>query len=177
MHHILNQPNIIIKQLTKGNGIQKMKWTFFYVLIILFISSSCSAQSNHGYSDQACDISFSSLEGLPEMVLVGTDVVELSSFKSAKVHKLEKKYSAEFGGATLTLKISQNKKNKGITRIFKEPGMKEQTTEYSNCCTKERFISADNLKGIIVSDGLLLLEEKPEIDGIPNDLWVYYKPN
>lgn len=154
-----------------------MKWTIFYVLIFLFISSSCSAQSNHEYSDQACDISFSSLEGLPEMVLVGTDVVELSSFNSAKVHKLKKKYSTEFGGATLTLSISQNKNDRRITRTFKEPGMKEQATEYSSYCTKERFISADNLKGIIVSDGILLLEEKPEIDGVPNDLWVYYKPN
>lgn len=152
-----------------------MKWTLFCVLTILFISSSCSAQSDHVYSEHACSISFSSLEGLPELVLVGTDVVKLSSFRNAKVHKMKKEYIAEFGGATSTLKISQKKNEKKITRFFKEPSMKEEITIYSDYCTKERFISAENLKAIIVSDGLLLLEEKSEVDGIPSDLWVYYK--
>lgn len=155
----------------------KMKRIFFCVLTILFISTSCSAQSDHVYSEQACNTSFSSLDGLPELVLVGTDVVKLSSFSKAKVNKMKKEYSAEFGGANLTLRISQNKNDKRITRIYKEPGMKEEITIYSPYCAKERFISAENLKAIMVSDGLLLLEEKSEIDGIPSDLWVYYKPN
>lgn len=154
-----------------------MKWIFFCLLTILFISSSCSAQSDSAHSEQACNISFSSLEGLPELVLVGTDVVKLSSFSDAKVHKIKKEYFAEFGGATLTLRFSQNRNDKKITRLFKEPGMKEEITIYSPYCAKERFISAENVKAIIVSDGLLLLEEKSEIDGIPSDLWVYYKSN
>jgi hypothetical protein len=155
----------------------KMKWTFFCFLTILFISSLCSAQSDSAHSEQACNISFSSLEGLPELVLVGTDVVELSSFGIAKINNIKKEYSAEFGGATSTLKISQNKNEKKITRLFKEPGMKEEIVIYSPYCAKERFVSAENLKAIIVSDGLLLLEEKSKVDGIPSNLWVYYKPN
>jgi hypothetical protein len=125
-------------------------------------------------SEQSCNISFSSLEGLPELVLAGTDFVELSSFNQAKVNVLENEYSAELGGANLTLRINQNNNDKIITRIFKEPGMKEEITNYSPYCEKEGFISAENLKAIIVSDGLLLLEEKSGIDGIPSDLWVYY---
>jgi hypothetical protein len=62
-----------------------MKWTFLFVLAILFISSSCSVQSDHVSSEQACNVSFSSLEGLPELVLAGTDVVKLSSFSHAEV--------------------------------------------------------------------------------------------
>jgi hypothetical protein len=154
-----------------------MKWKLFCVLTILFIGSSCSAQSNHVPSEQACNISFSSLEGLPELVLVGTDVVQLSSFSRVKVDVVKKEYTAEFGGANLTLQINQNKNDKRITRIFKEPGMKQEINVYSPYCAKGGLISAENLKAIIVSDGLLLLEEKSGIDGIPGDLWVYYKPN
>jgi hypothetical protein len=62
-----------------------MKWTFLFVLAILFISSSCSVQSDHVSLEQACNVSFSSLEGLPELVLAGTDVVKLSSFSHAEV--------------------------------------------------------------------------------------------
>jgi hypothetical protein len=154
-----------------------MKKTFFCILTILFISFSCSAQSDHVYSEEACNPSFSTLEGLPELVLVGTDIVKLSSFSNAKVIKIKKEYSAEFGGANLTLRISQNKNDKRITRIYKEPGMMEKATIYSPYCAKERFISAKNLKAILVHDGILLLEEKSMIDGIPDDLWVYYKQN
>ena len=75
-----------------------------------------------------------------------------------------------------------------MTPVYSEPNFyklkkrewytsNEKITIYSPYCAKERFISAENVKAIIVSDGLLLLEEKSKVDGIPSDLWVYYKSN
>jgi hypothetical protein len=136
--------------------------------------SACSAKSTNTSIKQNCKVNFSNLDGLPGSVLVGTDVDALSSFKLSS-QDIAGSYTSNMGGATVDLSISQSLENKSLTREFQEPGDTQKVHEYNPICELNGFISAENLKGLMVEGGVLLLELNSNTDGIPNDLWVFYK--
>jgi hypothetical protein len=143
-------------------------------VLMFFTLCACIAQSGGADEKKPCNVTFSTLEGLPEMVLVGTDVVNIESLNPSS-QTLESNYSVEIGGATLAIQVSQAKTVKTIRRTYQEPGTGKQVHEYSPVCTAKGLFSAEDLKGKIVEGGLLLLEEKPGVEGFPSDLWIYYE--
>lgn len=146
----------------------------FGLLAVLTFNTACSASSEKsGIGDDCSSLNFS-LSGLPSLVLVGTDVVELSTFNLG-LRELSETYQAEMGGASLGLTVSDQSKKKIITRTFKEPGENQLTSVFYPVCQSEELILAGDLKGKIVEEGLLVLEQKAEVEGIPSDLWIFYK--
>lgn len=138
--------------------------------ILLNLTSGCAAEPTNTEIDCSADIisDFS----VPDLVLVGTDVVDIKSFNSAR-EQFGKSYSAEVGGATLALSLNITPDYLTITRIFKEPGQSANAKTYNVCISEEKF-SSDKLRIRVVNNGVLILETEPGIDGIPNDLWISY---
>ncbi len=145
-----------------------------FLSIMLVIGLACIAQSGEVRSEKPCEVSFSTLKGLPKTVLVGTDIVNIASFKKSS-QTLNDNYSAEMGGATSNIQISRTANHTLITRTYREPGNLGNIRRYSPSCIVNEFFSAINLKGKLVKGGLLLLEEKPDVEGIPDNFWVFYK--
>lgn len=70
------------------------------------------------------------LKGLPQEVLVGTDIEPLSSYLVQVQPVRAGKYSAEIGGAVLRADITTGAVP-SLKRQFKEPGMKGSMSTYS----------------------------------------------
>ena len=143
-------------------------------LIILNLVAGCSEK--YFMEEGVCEANFSSEEDLPKSVLVGVDVVNIESLP-ANVGRLGSNYSAEIGGATLALSIVIDSKILNIKRTFREPGESAHTRVYESICVSNGILRGQNLIGRVVKDGILLLERKPNIDGVPVDLWVFYDKN
>lgn len=145
-----------------------------FLVFALLLSLACSVKSDSVIKGKTCEVNFSTFKGLPTEVLFGTNIVDISSFKNS-LPALKNEYAAEMGGAELAIYVTQ--KGNGITfkRTFQEPGGPVDVREYSPVCIVDYRLSAANLKGKFVKDGLLILEEKPNIDGIPDNLWIFYK--
>ena len=157
------------------NMINKNKWLAFYFgLIMLNFVAGCSA--NDVIGESACEVNTFSELDLPTLVVVGTDVVNIESFQSNE-GRLGNNYSTEIGGAILTLSIISDSKNTNIKRTFQEPGEPIHTSLYELICISKGTLRAQNLIGKVVNDGILLLEKKPNVDGIPVNLWVFYDKN
>lgn len=152
------------------NNMKIMK-SFFTVLPFLVFITSCNA--NPSVSENICKQDLSNELNLPEVVLVGTDVVDIESFKSSK-KALANNYVAEIGGATLTFSITSNSQVISAERIFQEPGEPIKNRLYNAICIYNDTILAKNLIGKVVDDGILILEKEPNADGIPINLWVLY---
>lgn len=145
-----------------------------WMAFVILMSLACSAQSEEVSKNNECDAAFTTFDGLPTQVLVGTDIVDSSSLNTSS-QVLKSEYSAEMGGAKLTLYVTQTDKGRTVKRIYQEPGMIEVVRDYSPVCFLDGRLSADRLKGKIVDGGLILLEERPDVNGIPNNLWIYYR--
>jgi len=143
----------------------------FTVLPFLFFITSCNA--NDTVNESLCKPSLSIEESLPELVLVGTDVVNIESFRSSK-KALANNYLAEIGGATLNFSITSNSQIISAERTFQEPGEPIKNSLYKPVCIYNDTILAKDLIGKIVDDGILILEKKPNTEGVPINLWVLY---
>ena len=119
-----------------------------------------------------CSKNVASGLSMPDLVLVGTDVVDIESFNKTK-EQLSKSYSAETGGAALELSLDLTSEYLTIIRSFKEPGQAVNTKAYI-ICNSEEELSSDELHIRVVDNGVLMLETEPGVDGIPDDLWILY---
>ena len=145
-----------------------------YFVTMLIVSSACVTQSKEIYVNKKCNVSFSTLVGLPELVLVGTDVEKISSFKNT-VSGLEGSYSTEIGGAIISISIGMTPNGKFIARTYQEPGIPDRIHRYNPVCEGNGLLSSKNLKGVLVEGGVLLLECETNVEGIPENLWIFYR--
>lgn len=141
-----------------------------FALLVISFSLGCSAELYNSVSDNSC----TEEHNLPELVLVGTDVQDISNFKSSS-EALGSEYSTEMGGATLAISIESSAEHKIINRIYQEPGAESVSQIYLSTCITSEYIYSENLTIKIVEGGILVFEPKPKTDGIPDSLWVFYK--
>lgn len=106
-------------------------------------------------------------------VLTGTEISDTSKFTPSS--KLSERYQADMGGATLNLDIEKTDNGFRLTRSYQEPGMASKLKSYASVCIKNNIILHHGLTGRIVKSGLLLIENQPENEFIPSDLWIHYK--
>jgi hypothetical protein len=143
---------------------------------LLNLTSWCSAESiaaEHRTVDIECSTDAASNLTVPNLVLVGTDVVDIESFNKTQ-EPLGKSYSTEIGGATLVLSLDLASDSLVIIREFKEPGQPAHTKTY-NICIAEGNLSSDELHISVVKNGILIFETDPDVDGIPSNLWILYE--
>lgn len=152
------------------NNIKKAILSFTVLPFLVFIAS-CNA--NDTVNENLCKPDLSIEVNLPELVLVGTDVVNIESFKSSK-KALANNYLAEIGGATLNFSITSNSQVISAERTFQEPGEPIKNSLYKPVCIYNDTILAKGLIGKVVDDGILILEKKPNTEGVPINLWVLY---
>lgn len=111
---------------------------------------------------------------LPTMVLDGTDVAELAAFTTEPVDAADAgRYSADQGGATVTLTLEKTADGWSVARDFAEPGMPPMERDVTATKRGDGSLATDDGTVVIraISDGLLLREEDPA-DLIPSDLWI-----
>jgi hypothetical protein len=114
---------------------------------------------------------------LPNLVLVGTDVISLGDYKfqDIKIESLPGEYYAEMGGAEIHLTISFSDNQLSIKRTFIAPGLEPQVKIYGATQSDSQSFSQPNeLSGKIVKGGVLLFEAASGVDGIPDTLWIFY---
>lgn len=87
----------------------------FVGLTLLSIVVGCSATEQ--FKEPNCAVNLSSEQKMPHLVLIGTDVVNLDTFKLNNV-SLGKSYSTELGGASISLTIKDGGTHTAITRTF-----------------------------------------------------------
>lgn len=146
------------------------------VLVMFVLNNVCLANSEksvHINTIKTCEASFTTLKGLPDEVLADTEIYDISSFKTSATN-LGKNYSGEMGGAAFDIEIINRKAQQVIIRTFKVPGDLNKTREYSPLCQHNEFFSAGKLLGKRVEGGILVLEKRSNVSGIPADLWIYY---
>jgi len=152
------------------NNMQKITSYLIGVPLLVFVIS-CNA--NHPTGEDLCK-SDSFLEiNLPRSVIVGTDIVNIEKFKLSD-KQLAKSYSAELGGATIKILVTSNLQGTSIERVFQEPGEIIHNNSYKLVCISNNTMRAENFIVRIVDDGILVLETKPNVEGISNDIWVLY---
>ncbi len=140
-------------------------------LSLLVFVTGCNA--NESAMEDLCEVDTSLELNLPTLALVGTDVINIELFQSSK-KGLAKSYFTELGGATLTFSVSSNLNTTNIKRTFQEPGEPAHSHVYKSVCIYNDTIQAKNFIGKVVDGGVLVLETKPNVDGIPVDLWILY---
>jgi hypothetical protein len=119
------------------------------------------------------------LIGLPETVLVGTDVTPLAEFLSsaAPIPKTGI-FRSEQGGASAQVRIDTASKGSTLTREFAEPGTTAQIKRYDSLRNQADGVRLSG-KGVEVlgtARGILVLEKSSGVDGIPDSLWIVYEP-
>lgn len=142
----------------------------FLGFILLNITSGCTVNPVAVGID--CSKNVTSVLSMPDLVLVGTDVVDIESFNKSK-EQLSKSYSAETGGPVLELSLDLSSEYLTIIRSFNEPGQAVNTKTYIICKSEDEF-SSDELHIRVVNNGILVLETEPSVDGIPDDIWILY---
>tara|TARA_B100001063_G_C16734048_1_gene540992 strand:+ start:1144 stop:1605 length:462 start_codon:yes stop_codon:yes gene_type:complete len=146
------------------------KYLIVLGFILLNITSGCTENPETVGID--CSKNIISDLSMSDLVLVGTDVVDIESFNKSN-EPLSKNYSAETGGAALELSLDLTPKYLTIIRSFKEPGQAVNTKTYI-ICNSEEGLSSDELNIRVVNDGVLMLETDPGVYRIPSDLWILY---
>jgi hypothetical protein len=114
---------------------------------------------------------------LPDSVLVGTDVVPLAGYlDSAAAIPATGTFRSEQGGATAEVRLERGPHGTRLTREFTEPGTKPQTQRYDGLQSHARGVrlSGANLEVIGAAPGVLVLEQRSGVDGIPDSLWIEY---
>lgn len=145
-----------------------------FVLFIALFGVSCSANDDNASLSASCEALSKSAKSIPDMVLVGTDVVDISAFERSS-EQLTGNYSTDIGGAILSLSIKLSSSNKFVVqRKYQEPGEQVFESTYSSGCVINGYVYAENLTVKVVKEGILVLESKSNVDGIPMDLWILY---
>lgn len=149
----------------------KLNKLLIIIGFILFnLTSGCKAEPKAVGVDCSTDGTLGLT--VPDIVLVGTDVVGFESFHKSQ-EQLSKTYSAEIGGAKLALSLDVHSEYLSIIRTFNEPSQVVNTRTYNVCNTEDR-LGSDQLHIRVVNNGLLVLETESKVDGIPDDLWILY---
>lgn len=118
------------------------------------------------------------LSALPQDVLVGTDVYPLKSFLKDDVPKLATgSYRSEQGGASATVKLSSSANGWTLARRFAEPGAPPQNKTYSGLTEQAAatHLQGEGVHVLSTKEGVLVLEQRSEVDGLPAALWVLYE--
>lgn len=118
------------------------------------------------------------LSGLPDSVLVGTDVVPLGSYLTSTVPiPPNGAFRSEQGGATAEVRIAPGTQGVTLTRELTEPGTKAQTKRYDGLQARANSVrlSSANLEVLGTRQGVLVLEKRSGVDGIPDSLWIEYQ--
>lgn len=118
-----------------------------------------------------CSIPADAFNQLPSEVLVGTDVVDISSFKPTDMSGI--RFHTEMGGSSLEIYTQALAKNQKIQRIYKEPDLENINVTYSDLCLKAGYLYGESVRGIFTKKGILWLELKSGHEFISSDLWIY----
>ena len=153
--------------------ISKLGRFSFTALIMLVLISGCSVNDSVGKI--GCSVGLTPDNNLPKLVLVGTEVVSFDDFKNKSDNFLGH-YSVEISDAILSLSITSGSMGYDIERTFQESGEAIHAKNYKSVCISKGIFSAPGLIGKVVNDGILMLEQKSNVDGIPVDLWILYNP-
>lgn len=137
--------------------------------LALLALSACSTAEvpPEGSQPTKCGALYPEILSQPSDVLVGTDIMGLTSFKYSNA-ELTGAYQAELGGATVTVSVSDN----ALTRTFQEPGTEPDRRTFQAVCLSGSQLIAEGMGARRVSEGLLYLEPSSDIGGIPSDLWI-----
>jgi hypothetical protein len=115
---------------------------------------------------------------IPELqdVLDGTDLINMDTldFRSLGTN-IEGEYISEQGGSELSLTVIQKGDQWTIQRTYNEPEADEEVKIYQTRFENSALVSAEGdffVRG--TTDGLLVLELKSGVDGIPADYWIHY---
>ena len=155
------------------NILVKLNKLLIILGFILFnLTSGCRAEPVTLGID--CNRNIPSVLAMPDIVLVGTDVVDIGSFNKSN-EKLSNSYSAEIGGASLVLSMDLTPEYLTIIRTFSEPGKAVNTKTYIISNSEEP--SSDELHIRVVNNGILMLETESVVDGIPDEFWILYDKN
>ena len=118
------------------------------------------------------------LTGLPDSVLVGTDVTPLRDFLSSVTPiPLTGTFHCEQGGATGEVRLEATAKGRTLTREFAEPGTTAQVRRYDGLRSQAggMRLSGKDLEVIGTKQSILVLEKSSGVDGIPDSLWIEYE--
>jgi hypothetical protein len=108
--------------------------------------------------------------------LDGTDLVDIKTLNLISFGtNIEGQYRSEQGGSELSLTVIQKGDQWTIQRIYSEPEVGEEVKVYQTRLDDSALVSAEGdffVRG--TTDGLLVLELKSGVDGIPADYWIHY---
>lgn len=150
-----------------------------YCLTLLFAASPASGAHPLAQTipqDPYCGVEKLTPDISPHQVLLGTEVEDLSAFHGTSGPLLPR-YETEIGGATLSLSITHSGNDWRIQRTYREPGTQSRRRTYSATCHPDGLLMGDSLKGMLVQEGLLIEESQSDVEGIPNNMWVLYRPD
>jgi hypothetical protein len=117
------------------------------------------------------------LAPLPNSVLVGTDIVPIADYlDSAGVIPPSGTFRSEQGGATAEVRLESGSPGTTLTREFTEPGTKPQVRRYAGLQPGNGGVrlSGQDIEVLGATPGLLVLEQRSGVDGIPDSLWIEY---
>ena len=114
------------------------------------------------------------LDKKPADVLVGTDISSIKGFTIGE-NISSGIYSAEIGGARIKLIVEKKSGRLELLRSYEEPGMLPVNKSYSFKYKSSTIVDEQSISILVTKTGLLVLETKPENDGIPSDIWIFYK--
>jgi len=120
----------------------------------------------------------SGLAGLPNDVLVGTDVVALSRFlNQVKALPDTGTFIGDQGGAATTIRLSASPQGAILSREFAEPGDEPHTKRYETLKRSSDGVrlSGKHVEVIGLTQSILVLEKRSGVDGIPDSLWIQYE--
>jgi hypothetical protein len=109
-------------------------------------------------------------------VLDGTDLINMDTLDLRSLGTdIEGEYLSEQGGSELLLTVTRKGEQWTIKRTYNEPEVGKQVRIYQTKLRDGALISANEdlfVQG--TTDGLLVLELKSGVDGIPADYWIHY---
>jgi hypothetical protein len=117
------------------------------------------------------------LNTLPDSVLVGTDVTPLSEFLGSVTSiPSSGAFRSEQGGATAQVRLETGPQGQTLTREFSEPGTSAQIKRYEALRAQAdgMRLSGSDLEVLGVAQGILVLEKRSGVEGIPDSLWIQY---
>ena len=140
-----------------------------FVLGLIFIGV---AQHALALPSKTCSANEQFLPPLPDWVLRGKNIQPFSLFKPSP--EKGRTYMTEIGGATLLIDVRQQGKIVNINRHYLSGNGQSTTEHYQHACESGGHFYADQFTGIYLDNGLLFLEQESSVQGIPENMWVYY---
>lgn len=115
------------------------------------------------------------LAGLPDTVLDGTEVTEISGLQLLGFEETAAgEYTVEQGGAVLAVSLARTADGWQLVRTHSEPGWPAEEASYVLQQQQAVLRSSDgNVMVVLCAEGLLVLEK--DVDVVPPDLWVLYR--